>query len=124
MELDEQIAVWLAQLLSNEPPAKSIIAFNVGLFETTDGYCAYLSGATKYDAESDDWALEEAYSPSQREFPLPNVIFPFPKWEDALEQFGRALKTALARPELRHSPLLNAEAIAFGFDDGDLQRVT
>src|SRR3569833_1245082 len=40
--LDEQIASWLVRLLAAQPPRADIVAFNVGLFETEDGYCAYL----------------------------------------------------------------------------------
>ena len=123
ISLDEQLAVWLSRLLTGQPPSSNVVAFNVGLFETESGYCAYLSGATKFDAESDDWAVEEAYSPSRREFPLPRDVFPFPKWQDALSQISAALKAALVRPELQHSPLAHAQAVTVGFDGGDLERV-
>jgi hypothetical protein len=121
--LEKEIAEWLCRLLSDQPPAKNIVAFNVGLFEIEGGYCAYLSGATEYDAASDDWACEEAYKPAEREFPLGKDLFPFPKWDEALVQFQGALKAALGRPELRNSPLSSAVAVTVGFDDGDLERV-
>ena len=123
LPLDEQLAVWLGQLLAGQPPSSNIVAFNVGLFQTAGGYCAYLSGSTEFDADSDDWAVQDAYSPSRREFPLPRDVFPFPKWQDALSHVSAALKAALARPELQHSPLARAQAVTVGFDDGDLERV-
>jgi len=120
---DAQISSWLGQLLAAQPPPSNIVAFNVGLFETTDGYCAYLSGATRFDASSDDWALEDAYSPSQRELPLPNDVYPFSSWQDALSQVQTALKVALGNTPLMQSPLVHAQAVTVGFDDGDLERV-
>jgi len=123
LPLDAQISSWLGQLLAEQPPPSNIVAFNVGLFETPDGYCAYLSGATWFDASSDDWALEDAYSPSQREFPLPNSLYPFSGWQDALSQVQAALKRALGHTPLMQSPLVRAKAVTVGFDDGDLEGV-
>jgi hypothetical protein len=123
LSLDTQISYWLSQLLTAQPPTSNIVAFNVGLFETSEGYCAYLSGATRFDASSDNWALEDAYSPSQREFPLPRSLFPFSGWEDALSQVQGALKLALSHTQLQQSPLAHAQAVTVGFDDGDLERV-
>lgn len=120
---DERIACWLSRLLTDAPPGSDIVAYNVGLFETEEGYCAYLSGSTKFDSTSDSWALEEAYRPSHREFPFPDDILAFPKWQDALSQFQSALSLALKRPELAHSVLARAQAVTVGFDDGDLERV-
>jgi hypothetical protein len=123
LPLDAHISNWLGQLLTAQPPPSNIVAFNVGLFETPDGYCAYLSGATRFDASSDNWALEDAYSPSQRELPLPNSLYPFSGWRDALSQVQGALKSALGHVQLKQSPLTQAQAVTVGFDDGDLERV-
>jgi len=123
MPLNEQISNWLAVLLADQPPPSNIVAFNVGLYETPDGYCAYLSGATKFDASSDDWALEDAYSPNEREFVLPSIQLQISNWQDALSQVHRALKLALSRSPLNNSALARAQAVTVGFDDGDLERV-
>jgi len=123
MSLDAQLSNWLGQLLAAQPPPSNIVAFNIGLFETPDGYCAYLSGATRFDASSDNWALEDAYSPSQREFPLPQSLYSFSSWQDALSQVHGALKRALGHAPIKQSPLLHAQAVTVGFDDGDLERV-
>ena len=123
MPLQDQITNWLAALLTSQPPPSNIVAFNIGLYETPAGYSAYLSGATKFDASSDDWALEDAYSPSQREFPLPNDQLQISNWQDALSQVHAALKLALSRSPLSNSALARAQAVTIGFDDGDLERV-
>jgi hypothetical protein len=122
LPLDAQISNWLSQLLAAQPPPPNIVAFNVGLFETPDGYCAYLSGATRFDASSDNWALEDAYSPTQRELALPKSIYPFSGWQDALSQVQGALIRALSHT-LKQSPLVQAQAVTVSFDDGDLERV-
>ena len=121
LPLDQQISSWLQGLLATQPPPANVVAFNVGLFETPSGYSAYLSGATKFDASSDSWALEDVYSPSEREFPLPPGVFA--NWHDVLSQVQVALKSALHRAPLLHSPLARAQAVTVGFDDGDLERV-
>jgi hypothetical protein len=123
LPLDAQISNWLGRLLVAQPPPPNIVAFNVGLFETQDGYCAYLSGATRFDASSDNWALEDAYAPSQREFPIPKSLYSFSSWEDALSQVQGAVKRALGHTVLKQSALARAQAVTVGFDDGDLERV-
>jgi len=123
MPLQDKITNWLAALLTGQPPPSNIVAFNIGLYETPDGYCAYLSGATKFDASSDDWALEDAYSPSYREFLLPNNQLQVSSWQEALSQVHAALKAALSHSPLSNSVLAHAHAVTVGFDDGDLERV-
>ena len=98
------------------------MAFNVGLFETPEGYCAYLSGARRFDPSSGDWALEDSYSPNQRELSLPNSAFNFSGWVDVSLQVQTAVKRALDE-QLRQSALTSAQAVTVGFDDGDLERV-
>jgi len=78
---------------------------------------------TRFDPASDSWALEDAYSPNQKELPLPNSLYPFSGWQDALSQVQRALKHALDHTLLKQSPLAHAQAVTVGFDDGDLERV-
>jgi hypothetical protein len=61
---------WLSRVCKNEKPPERIIAFNIGLFETSDGFCAYLIGSEKFEDSDDDWACEEAFSPSERYCPI------------------------------------------------------
>lgn len=64
---------WLERLLTQEPPASSIVTFWFGLYESTteDGpeYVLYLSGSTEdYTPESLDWACwtNDTYLPEDR----------------------------------------------------------
>lgn len=121
--LHDSVASWLARVGSSETPPRSVIAFNVGLLQTAEGYSAYLIGSASYDAESDDWACNEAFSPAERYLPLPEAEYPFATWEVALTAVSAAVRSALESPAVRESFLGRAHAITVGFDDGDLQRV-
>jgi len=69
--LASDVAGWLHRVTANERPPASIVAYNIGLFETEDGYSAYLAGAGRFDPVSGDWACEEAFTPRERYLILP-----------------------------------------------------
>ena len=50
------ISQWLSNVSGSERPRTQIVAFNVGLFESPDGFVAYLIGSSAYDPVDDDWA--------------------------------------------------------------------
>jgi len=60
---------WLKRVVQEKPPA-SVIAYNIGLFETPDGYSAYLIGAPTFDEQNGHWACEEVFTPSERYFSI------------------------------------------------------
>jgi hypothetical protein len=63
------LSTWLESLLRSIPPGSNIVAFWFGLFVTVvnqeETMALYLSGSTKYDKHSADWACwdEESYTP-------------------------------------------------------------
>lgn len=121
--LQANVSSWLDRVASSETPLQSIVAYNVGLFETPDGFSAYLIGAASYDSESDDWACDEVFSPTERYLPLPSSKYPFASWQVALAAVAEAVRSALESPAVKESFLGRAHAITVGFDDGDLVRV-
>ena len=110
---------WLAEVEAESIP-QDIVAVNLGLFETTDGYTAYLAGSRDYDPEDDSWACQEHFVPKSKYFPLTSTFAGLP-WEEVQAAYHRLLASYLADHPL--SQLHRLAAVTVGFDDGDLSRV-
>jgi hypothetical protein len=115
------IAVWLGRVCSAERPPKSVVAYNVGLFESEQGYTAYLIGADQYDEQDSDWACRESFTPKERYQPLP--AGEFKTWEQAQAGVVEAVRAFLASQPGKKSFLGRATVVTVGFDDGELERV-
>lgn len=112
---------WLQRVVYKEKPPNGIVAYNVGLFESQNGYSAYLIGSKKYNPRDDDWAANEAWTPKERYFSIPKGIFK--DWKDVQSGVVGALKMFLNSDAGKESFLGKATAVTVGFDDGDLERV-
>ena len=115
------IPAWLGRVCSAEHPPESVVAYNVGLFETKKGYTAYLIGAGRYDEANGDWACRVSFTPRDRYQPLP--AGEFKGWEEAHAAVVEAVRGFLGSEAGRESFLGRAAAVTVGFDDGDLERV-
>ena len=116
-----QFANWLERITENEKPPDSLVAFNIGLFETKEGYAAYLISASSYSEEDEDWACNEIFTPKERYFYFPTAFARKVKWEQAQEVVVKSVKEFLDNhPD---SFLVKTEVVTVGFDDGDLVRV-
>jgi hypothetical protein len=122
VSFDQTVGAWLRRVSATETPPPSIIAFNVGLLQTEDGFSAYLIGAERYDAEDPDWACDESFTPRERYVALP-IRRSETKWEQVLEQTAQAVRGFLSSKEGASAFFSKARAITVGFDDGDLVRV-
>jgi hypothetical protein len=120
-DFERNFSAWLARVCREERPPSSVVAYNLGLCETPDGYSAYLIGADRYDAEDSDWACSESFTPSERYFPIPAAEFG--SWEQVQKEVVAAVRAFVQSPEGQRSFLAAAEAVTVGFDDGDLERV-
>ncbi len=112
---------WLNEVVRDEKPAQEIVAFNIGLFESPEGYCAYLSGAKTYSADDPDWATEESYTPAQRYCVLGDLGGQ--GWEEVQESVVDSVRSFLDSAPGAGSFLAKAHAVTVGFDDGDLVTV-
>lgn len=115
------IAAWLGRVCAAESPPPSVVAYNVGLFETKKGFTAYLIGADRYDGANSDWACRESFTPKARHQPLP--LGKGVGWEQAHAAVVGAVREFLGSPPGRESFLARAQAVTVGFDDGELERV-
>ena len=120
-ELDEAVRAWLARIAASESPPPSVVAFNIGLFETADGYEAYLAAADRYDAASGDWACgdwacEESFRPRERYASLA-IAKSEMSWEDFLAAVAESARRFLGE-EGAASFFARAQAVTVGFDGG------
>lgn len=115
------IAAWLGRICAAERPPSSVVAYNIGLFETKKGYTAYLIGADRYDETNSDWACRESFTPKDRHQPLP--AGEFQDWEQAQAAAVQAVRDFLQTPQGSDSFLGRAQAVTVGFDDGELERI-
>ncbi len=122
-ELTRLLHEWLARISAVEQPPDEVIAYNVGLLETEDGYAAYLIGASSFDEEDGDWACDEAFTPTERYLAFPTNVIKGKTWEAVLPVVTEAVKSFLETPASQTSFLRKAEAVTVGFDDGDLLRI-
>jgi hypothetical protein len=122
-DLFEEFAMWLRRVNELDPPPEDIVAFNFGLFESTDGYVIYVTGAKSFDPEDADWASSNDWSPNEKYF-----------YGLAKETLGKDLervqnlaielvKEFLDTP-IGSNSFLAASEVTVGFDDGDLVRAT
>lgn len=118
-----RVTEWLNRIVTAERPAASVIAFNVGLFETEDGYCAYLIGAARFDPSDDDWACDEAFTPAERHLPLPRADLGPVDWAELQDEVVQEVERFLDSPMGRNSFLNSAQAVTVGFDESNLVRV-
>lgn len=123
MTINTALTDWLLRVTATERPPSTIIAYHIGLFETADGYCAYLIGADRFDADDSDWACNEAYSPAERYQPLPDGQGPHPDWQAVLDAVTAATKAFVATPPGTVTFLASCTALTVGFDDGDVERI-
>src|SRR5262245_34312540 len=85
---------WLGRVCSIDRPPDSVVAYNVGLFESGMGYTAYLIGADRYDEANSDWACRETFTPKERHRPLP--AGEFAGWEQVQAAVVEAVSEFLA----------------------------
>lgn len=120
MQLVPEIENWLKEVLATPEPPEYIVAYYFGLFESKDFYVLYVIGSPEFDDEDDDWTYEIGYEPPNKYYHLDTPEWKGLKWTQVLEKVKAHLENS---PALKEGRFANAEAIAVGFDDGDLVRI-
>ena len=119
--MTSMLGKWLEEVVRDEKPAATVIAFKIGLFESPEGYCAYLSGAQRYSEEDPEWARDETFTPAHRYCVLGELSGRDRK--DVQGSVVESVRTFLDSPHGAASFLAKARAVTVGFDDGDLVSV-
>ena len=120
---ETDFCAWLSRISASESPDPQVIAFNIGIFESESGFQAYLCGSTHYSEDDSDWACEEAFTPSERYFPIPAEFASGKGWLEIQSAVVSAANSFFTSSDSRNSFLANAKVVTAGFDDGDLIRI-
>jgi hypothetical protein len=125
-KLDRQILFndWLIKIIKTESPDSSIIAINLGIFESDKGFQLYLAGFKDYDNDNDDWASGLGdFSPNDKYYKLPDSEFKGLKWDSVLAKVTELIKGFISTDSYKGTFLDKAIVITTGFDDGDLIKI-
>lgn len=120
---DRDFNDWMTRLNKAESPGQEIVAFNYGLFETTEGYTIYLIGAKLFDETNEEWACDVDFQPKEKYLPInPNWTRGL-KWHQMLDKAVDTISKYMRSKDFEVSILRNAKAVTTGFDDGNLTRI-
>ncbi len=121
--MNKEIIDWLNNIEKQDgTPPDSVIAFNLGLMESDQGFMMYFVGSFEYSEDDDDWACIEPPTKPYRYLRLPEEV-QNESWETILNLSKKAF-TELENDGLLDSTLIrNAKAITTGFDDGELIKI-
>jgi hypothetical protein len=114
---------WMTRLNKTEKPGENILAFNFGLFETTDGYTIYLIGAKEFDEEDEDWATEVDFEPKEKYLAIHPDETKGLEWNQVLDKAVAIVTKYVYSSDFKSSILKDAKDITTGFDDGNLTRI-
>lgn len=110
---------WLAEIIADDTPDDSIVAYYFGIFEGEGHYTVYLTGSSVYDPTDADWACNRDFEPTNKYCVLPSYMDSI-SWNKVLEEVEKYLKDFVNSSVFSGSFFAKAKAIATGFDDGDL----
>jgi hypothetical protein len=112
------IGTWLEEVARDEKPPPGIVAYNIGLFQSPEGYCAHLSGAARYSEDDPDWSRDDTYTPAHRYCVLGDLGGR--DSDEVRRSVVESVRSFLGSPAGGASFLARAQAVTVGFDDGDL----
>jgi shikimate kinase len=110
---------WLDASLAHPIPA-NVVAFSFNLAEP---WCIEVVGSDVCSEKDSDWACADSFRPKHPELDLPESEVGS-DWESALEAAKELVLAYLDRPSVGASILKKAEAVAIGFLDGELHRIS
>jgi hypothetical protein len=102
--------------------APEAVAFALNLYEAPGEWHAELVGCSRFDPDDSDWPCSEVFAAREPVFVLTHVRAGS-TWKKALKTFGGLLRNYLQSDSLGARRLSAAEAVAFGFVDGDLELI-
>lgn len=123
MTVKDVIEEWLKKIAAAESMPQDIVAVNIGMFESDNGYGVYMCGFKEYDGEDDDWTCKPEYEPHEKYLMLAGRGFESMVWETLLHQMILALKEILecGCESVRH--FFDGRIVTAGFDEDKLFRV-
>ena len=128
MNIYEEFARWLDDLLENNDMPEETKAFCFNLYEESDEdhiYGAQLIAAGEFapDDKDGEWACEEVWSSEENIFTVDTSDEDDTGWNHALELFKEMAEEYVKNG--KYSEILKgAKGIAIGFVDGDLEMIS
>lgn len=119
MAFESTLYEWINQSLI-DGKASAVKAFSFNLYETGSNFGIELIGASEFDEDDPDWACEEVFEPEQRRLNIP-LAYSGESWQQCLKQMKSAISGYLQTNEFGAVVLKQAQAVAIGFVDGDLE---
>jgi hypothetical protein len=120
MTIEQTFAEWIEKINENETVDNSIIGFNFGLFETTNGFEMYLIGSKTFDKDDEDWATNVDFEPKQKYFQFGKEFSADKDWQEILKITETLIFNYVSSEKFKTSIFANAKGITTGFDDGNL----
>lgn len=118
--MEQILKTWFYQISKEIELKEGLVAYNFGIFESSEGYGIYLAGSDSYDENDEDWACETPYQ--SQPLLLKNTLLEKMNWEDALDTLSREIKTILEETNLGKGVFSN-KIVTIGFDDGNLTKL-
>jgi hypothetical protein rflaF_18846 len=126
MEIYEEFALWLDDLLENNDMPEKTAAFCFNLYEESDEDCIYaiqLIAADRFDEEDNDWPCDEIWSSEEDIFCIDISDEEEKDWKGAQERFKEMAVHYLEVGKYRNV-LIQAKAVGMGFVDGELEIIS
>lgn len=120
MTIEKNFIEWLENSNEFENVDNSIIGFNFGLIETTNGFEMYLIGSKTFDKDDEDWATNVDFEPKQKYFQFGKEFSANKDWQDILKISEKLIRNYVDSEKFKTSLFANAKGITTGFDDGNL----
>lgn len=123
MTVKDKVERWLKDIAAVESLPNDIVAVNIGMFETENGYGVYMCGSKEYDEEVDDWACDADYEPGEKYLILEGKGFESMAWETMQNQMVLSLKLILECGDESVRRFFGNRVLTTGFDEGNIIRM-
>lgn len=122
LPIEDRFEKWIETINRTEKIEPSIIGFNFGLLETTEGFEMYLMGSKSFSLDDEDWALDVDFEPTQKYFQIGLEANEEDEdyWEVVLNFSENLVKDFIGSEKFAKSFLSQAHGITVGFDEGEL----
>ncbi len=125
MNIYEEFAKWLDDLLENNDMPDDTAAFCFNLYEESDEehlFAVQLIASSEFDPDDEggDWACEEVWSSEEDLFTVDTSDEEDTGWKHAQELFCEMIEEYLSAGKYAHI-LKGCKGVAAGFVDGELQ---
>ena len=117
--MKKRIENWLIKISQDDNDENGIIALYFGIYETSTGFCLYLTGSKEYDTTDDDWACSVDFEPKGNYLSIDSTM----DWEQFLNTVSVIIEECVNELLISRPKLFSNKIIAVGFDDGQLLRI-